>query len=266
MGEVRDGLYHYKPFSTSVFHSQNIPDSTIWHQRLGHPSNSCIPKTLCVSNQHLACDIYARAKHTRLPFSLNTNKNTFCFNRISCDIWGGYPTASHSGAHYFLTIVDDFSRTIWVYLMHMKSNTFTCLINFFVMVKTQFNCIICHMRINNDQEFMSNKLQTFFHDHGILHERTCVDTPQQNGVAERKHRHLLNVARCLRFQANLPISILGECILTTTYLINRTPSPSLKHKSSYELLFKKPPSYIHSREFGRVWLLMLCPNSSSTSR
>jgi len=46
---------------------------------------------------------------------------------------------------------------------------------------------------------LSNKLQTFFHDHGILHECTYVDTPQQNGVAERKHRHLLNMARCLCF-------------------------------------------------------------------
>ena len=62
------------------------------------------------------------------------------------------------------------------------------------------------MRTDNGQEFLSNNIQTFFHDHDILHEHICVDTPQQNGVAERKNRHLLNVARCLRFQANLPIS------------------------------------------------------------
>jgi hypothetical protein len=74
--------------------------------------------------------------------------------------------------------MDDFSRTTWVYLMHMKSDTFTCLTNFFDMVKTQFNCIIRHMRTDNGKEFLSNKLQTFFHDHGILHEHTCVDTPQ----------------------------------------------------------------------------------------
>lgn len=117
--------------------------------------------------------------------------------------------------------------------MRMKYDTFTCLTNFCVMIKNQFNCTIKHVRIDNGQEFISNQLQTFFHNHGIFHERTCVDTPQQNGVAERKHRHLLNVAWCLHFQSNLPISFWGECILTTTYLINRTPSPSLNHKSPY---------------------------------
>ena len=177
-GEVRDGLYHYKPFSASVFHSQRISDSTLWHQRLGHPSTSSIPTTLNFSKSHLPCDVCARAKHTRLPFFLNTNKSTFCFNRIYCDIWGGYPAASYSGAHYFLTIVDDYSRTTWVYLMRMKSETFTCLTNFCAMVKNQFNCTIKHVHTDNGQEFLSNNIQKNFHDYGVLHERTCVETPQ----------------------------------------------------------------------------------------
>jgi len=123
-GEVRDGLYHYKPFSTSVLHSQRIPDPTLWHQQLGHPFISTISTTFNISKSHLPCDVCARAKYTRLPFFLNTNKSTFCFNRIYCDIWGGYPIASHSGAHYFFTIVDDYSYTTWVYLMRLKSETY----------------------------------------------------------------------------------------------------------------------------------------------
>ena len=134
--------------------------------------------------------------------------------------------------------------------MRMKSETFTCLANFCAMVKNQFNRTIKHLRTDNGQEFLSNNIQKKFHDHGILHERTCVDTPQQNGIAKRKHCHLFNVARCLRFQANLPISFWGECILTAPYLINHTPSPHLNHKSPYELLFQKQPSYSHLRVFG----------------
>ena len=70
------------------------------------------------------CDVCARAKHTHLPFQLNHNKSSFIFHQIYCNIWGGYSTPSSSGAHYFLTIVDDHSHATWVYLMHMKSDTY----------------------------------------------------------------------------------------------------------------------------------------------
>ena len=61
------------------------------------------------------------------------------------------------------------------------------------------------VHFDNGTEFLVKDLQNFFLDKGIIHKRSCVGTPQQNGVVECKHRHLLEVARGLRFQANLPI-------------------------------------------------------------
>ena len=82
----------------------------------------------------------------------------------------------------------------------------------------------------------------FFHDCGVVQQHSCISTPQQNGVAKRKQLHLLNVVHAVHFHASLP--------LTTTYLINRVPTPLLSGKTPYEILFQHPPTYGHLRVFG----------------
>ena len=104
------------------------------------------------------------------------------------------------------------------------------------------------LRSDNGIEFMC--LTKYFVEHGILHQTSCVGTPQQNGSVERKHRHILNITRALRFQAHLPIEFWGECVLTAGYLINRTPSVLLDGRTPYEILYGQAPSYKHIRTFG----------------
>ena len=93
-------------------------------------------------------------------------------------------------------------------------------------------------------------MKEYFNDSGIVFQTSCVGTPQQNGRVERKHQHILNVARALMFQGDLPISFWGECVFSVAYLINRTPSCLLEYKSPYELLFDKVPDYNHLKVFG----------------
>jgi len=80
-------------------------------------------------------------------------------------------------------------------------------------------------------------LQRFSHEHKILCQSSFIDTPQQNGRVKRKHRHVLNVAHALVFQASLSIKFCGECVLAVGHLINRTSIKLLDGKPPYKLLY-----------------------------
>ncbi|KAH9656136.1 retrovirus-related pol polyprotein from transposon RE1 [Citrus sinensis] len=252
-GEQRGGLYYFREIE-STRALQTVAKGTVdlWHQRLGHPSEKVIkllPMVDTTKNKAYPknCDVVLRAKQCRNEFISSNNKASAVLEMIHCDLWGPYRTPTFCGAYYFLTIVDDFSRGLWVYLVNNKSDVGRIIRNFLVMVERQFNAFVKIVRSDNGTEFTC--LDGFFATRGIIHQTSCVGTPQQNGRVERKHRHILNIARALRFQANLPLEFWGECILTTSYLINRTPTLILEGKTPYEVLFGKTPSYDNLRVF-----------------
>ncbi|KAK3034855.1 hypothetical protein RJ639_032310 [Escallonia herrerae] len=255
LGKMHRGVFMFQPLSTATVASVSESESyELWHQRMGHPSSQPLihlPTVSVVSPSiKTICDVCCRATHSRTVFPDSTSRAMDIFGLVHCDIWGPYRVSTISGTKYFLTIVDDYSRVVWIYLMHDKGQTGTLLRNFCNMVHTQFGKLVKIIRSDNGHEFDSQPMTQFYNDHGILHQTSMVDTPKQNGRVERKHRHILEVARALRFQANLPIEFRGECVLTVTHLINRTPSAILKHKTPHELLFQKVPSYSHLRVFG----------------
>lgn len=174
------------------------------------------------------CDPCLRAKQTRLPFNDSLIKSTDCFDlrwgkenvsircsstrscgaevthaRVHCDIWERYSTTSISRANCFLTPVDDYNRAVWVYLMKSKEEVKHFMFSFYNMVETQFGKRIKNIRANNGIEFQSKFMEYFYIEKGINFQTSCVYTPQQNGVVERKNRYLLEMAKALRFRGNL---------------------------------------------------------------
>ena len=131
--------------------------------------------------------------------------------------------------------------------MKQKSDVAIVIPKFFHLISTQFTAKIKTFRFDNARELAFTE---FFNEKGVLHQYSCVDTPQQNSVVERKHQHLLNVARALYFQSRIPIQFWSECILTTTFLVNRTPSPLINNKTPYEMLYKTTVDYSNFRVFG----------------
>ncbi|KAL2232729.1 UNVERIFIED_CONTAM: Retrovirus-related Pol polyprotein from transposon RE1 [Sesamum indicum] len=108
------------------------------------------------------------------------------------------------------------------------------------MVRAQFQKPVRFIRSDNKTEFVNSQCQSLFQSSGIIHQTSCPYTPQQNGVVEHKHKHVLTVARVLLFQLNHPKLFWGESILTATYLINRLPTPVLRWKFPFEVLYNKP--------------------------
>jgi len=143
-GEERGGVYYLTDVATAKIHTAKISsDQTLWHQRLGHPSFSVLSSLPKFSSTSIpvgsrSCDVCFRAKQTREVFPLSINKSSECFSLIHCDVWGPYRVPSSCGAVYFLTIVDDFSRAVWTYLLLAKSEVRYVLMNFMAYTEKQF--------------------------------------------------------------------------------------------------------------------------------
>ena len=103
-------------------------------------------------------------------------------------------------------------------------------------IQTQFHVSVQTLRSDNAKEYLAEPFQSFMLQNGIRHQTLCVDTPSQNGVAERKNRHL-EIARTLLFQINVPKPFLAEVVSTTCFLINRMPSSLLNWTAPYHQLF-----------------------------
>jgi hypothetical protein len=139
-GERRDGLYFFRRIpSVKAFKISEVNQLELWHKRMGHPSLKTVKLLTSVScgkfceSMNKACEVCQRAKQNREKFTLSNSKASDVFELIHCDLWGAYRTPSSCGASYFLTIVDDCSRAVWISLLIYKKEVTRTLINFFAM-------------------------------------------------------------------------------------------------------------------------------------
>nr|XP_016464848.1 PREDICTED: uncharacterized protein LOC107787745 [Nicotiana tabacum] len=189
------------------------------------------------------------SKHSALPFSLSTSTTSYILELVHSDVWKS-PVPSVSGYHYYVLYIDDFTRYTWIYPLRHKSDAISCFTHFKLLVENQFGGSIKTFRSDGEGEYQSSSFISFLRSHNIHHQLSCAHTPQQNGVAERKHCHITNVARTILFHAHAPLSLWVEAFLTAVHLINRLPSSSLAKLSLYENLFGVPPDYTILKPFG----------------
>jgi len=143
----------------------------------------------------------------------------------------------------------------WIYMLRGKHEVLRCFQDFHKLVANQFNARIRIIRTDNGKEYVNNDFRVYLSEHGIIHQTTCPSTPPQNGVAERKNRHLLEVARSMMFQMNVPKYLWSEAVLTAAYLINRMPSRILGMASPAELLLGQQEFKVPPKVFGCVYFV-----------
>ena len=232
--------------SFSVSCQNNDSAIMLWHYRLGHPNvmylKHLFPSLFNKNPKSFECEICQLSKQVRSHFPIQPYKVSSPFSMIHSDIWGPSRIKNVTGTRWFVSFIDDHTRLTWVFLMKEKSETGQIFKIFKNMIQTQFQSKIQILKSDNARDYFNSILGEYLAKEGIVHLSSCVDTPQQNGIAERKNRHLLEVARSLMFSTNVPKLFWGEAVLTAAYLINRMPSRVLKFQTPCQTLLKSFPT------------------------
>ncbi|GKC39790.1 retrovirus-related pol polyprotein from transposon TNT 1-94, partial [Tanacetum coccineum] len=156
------------------------------------------------------------------------------------------------GCKYFLLFTDDYSRMSWVYFIQQKSETFEHFRKFKAMVEKQSGKYLKVFRTDREGEFLSKEFVAFCDDHGIKRELTAPYPPEQNGVAERKNRTVVEMTRSMLKSKGLPNSFLAEGVATAVYLLNISPTKAVWNETPYEAWCGNKPSVSHLRVFGCI--------------
>jgi transposase InsO family protein len=229
----------------------------LWHSRLGHVSSSrlrFLASTRALGNLK-TCDIFycsgcKLAKFSTLPFNRSISVSSSPFDLIHSDVWGPSPVSTKGRSRYYVSFIDDHTRYCWVYLMKHRSEFFEIYAVFRALIKTQHSAVIKCFRCDLGGEYTSNKFFQMLVLDGIIHQTSCTDTLEQNGVAERKHRHIVETARSLLLSAFVSSEFWGEVVLTVVSLINTIPSSHSSGLSPFEKLYGYVPNYSSFRVFG----------------
>jgi len=149
-----------------------------------------------------------------------------------------------------LTFIDDFSRKVWAYFLKEKSEAFKVFKESKTLLENQTRKKIKRLMIDNGLEFCNHQFDEFCKAKGIARHKTVVNTPQQNGVAERMNCTLLERDRCMLSNAGFGKELWAEAISTGCYLVNRSPNTSIQCKTPEEVWSGKPTDYSNLRVFG----------------
>ena len=165
---------------------------------------------------------------------------------IHTDLWGPSPIVSCNGFRYYVHFIDEFSRFSWIYFLRTKDEVVHVFALFKAQVENLFGTSIKTLQSDGGTEF--KPIAKRFPQ--IVHRISCPYTPQQNGLAERKHRHIIELSLAIMSHASIPSRFWDQIFQSVVFLINRLPPTTSPHLSPFTILFNKQPEYTFLRVIG----------------
>nr|QHA33696.1 Gag-Pol polyprotein [Atrato Retro-like virus] len=257
-GGRENDLYKLHQNQTSVLACTGMTEK-IWHQRMGHLNNGSLRKLKNGMANGVSyddtndenCEQCAVGKLTRTPFSNVGTRASEVLELVHSDICGPMEVTSLGGARYYLSFTDDKTRKIFVYFLRTKSQeeVLQKFKEFHVMAERQSGKKLKTLRTDNGWEYKNAKFENVLKQLGIRHQTSTEYTPEQNGLAERINRTVVERARCMLYEAKLPKSFWAEATATAVYLINRSPTRGV-NTTPEEAWTNRKPNLAHIRVFG----------------
>jgi len=276
-GTLSDGLYKlnldnlYAETLMTLHHNVgtkrglvNECSAYLWHKHLGHISKERLERLVKNEilsnldftdlNVYMDCIKGKQTKHTKK----GATRSNQLLEIIHTNICGPFEVSSFNKEKYFITFTDDFSRYGHVYLLPKKSQAVNALEIYINEVERQLDRKVKVVRSDRGGEYYGRYDESgqhpgpfakFLEQRGICAQYTMSDTPQQNGVLERRNRTLMDMVRSMLGNSSLPVSLWMYALKTAMYLLNRVPSKAVQ-KTPFELWTGRKPSLRHLHVWG----------------
>ncbi|KAE8969014.1 hypothetical protein PR001_g27622 [Phytophthora rubi] len=269
--EKRDKLFVWNVVETTdeermpdVAASAELPPGSLWHERLGHVSKKMVLASRAaegvpsfVQDEEGSVDALCAGcscgKMTVSPFSRQSGsvvKTAGLLDIVHSDVMGPMKPQSQGGARFVVTFVDDYSRYVHAYLIKAKSEVFARFKEYKALVEAQTGRRIRCVRSDNGGEYVNKQFGDYFAAHGIVHQTSTPYTPQQNGLAERMNRTLVEMARSMLYHRGMAREWWGEALHTAVYVTNRVPNTARPQSTPHEVFMGHKPDLSHLRVFG----------------
>ena len=243
-----------------MYVAQSENKERLWHRRFGHLNEQSMQKLVKkelvdqldykASGDFGVCEACIGGKQCKNSFNPSKTVTSMPLELVHSDVCGKMGQKSLGGAEYFLILLDDKTHYAWVYPLKTKDQVFECFKEWQAEVENYTGQRVKTLRTDNGGEFTSKSFTAHLKACGIRHELTVPKTPEQNGVAERLNRTLVETTRAMLLDAKLPHKFWAEAISTAAYLRNRSPTSAVEGTTPRQAWYGQKPRVEHLRVFG----------------